>query len=74
MFEFSEIVEDTKDLKRHQLDYLHRLESVIPVPKRNTNQNMEYYKDMEAYELISRNVMKNRIKKLLMVNFTFWHN
>jgi hypothetical protein len=68
IYEFSDVIEETKDFKRYQLENLIKLEEENPDPGKNKNLgDLQYYQDMEPYELLCRKVLKNRIKKVLMV-------
>lgn len=39
----------------------------MPVLGTDRNLDMKYYKDMEEYEIISRKVLRKRIKRMLVV-------
>jgi hypothetical protein len=71
IYDFSDMIEETKDFKRYQLENLTKLEESAPDPKSNRNLDMQYYQEMEPYELMCRKVLKSRIKQVLMVRKIF---
>lgn len=71
IYDFNDMIEETKDFKRYQLLNLTKLEASAPDPKAAKNLEMQYYQDMEPYELLCREVLKSRIKQVLMVNYHF---
>jgi hypothetical protein len=61
------LIKDTKVEKLLQLDNIKVLQKGIPPISKEKNNDMMYYKDMEMYEITSRDLLKKRIKSVIMV-------
>jgi hypothetical protein len=54
IYDFNDMIEETKDFKKYQLRNLTKLEASFPIPKPTKSLDMQYYQDMEPYELLCR--------------------
>lgn len=61
------MIKDTTTEKYLQLDNIRVLQKGIPPLNKDKKANMVYYKDMQMYEIISRDLLKKRIKGTVMV-------
>ena len=64
---FHELVNQTRMDKFADINHVNRLQSMMPKLNSHKNTEMQYYKNLEKYEIIQRNLLKLRIKNLLMV-------
>lgn len=64
-----ELVKDTKDFKMYQLAKINKLDALAPKIGQTKNIKFEYYKEIEPYELMASDTLKNRITKMLLVIF-----
>ena len=62
-----ELVKDTKDFKLYQLQKINKLDTLVPKIGQTKNIKFEYYKEIEPYELMASDTLKNRITKILLV-------
>ena len=63
-----ELVKDTKDFKMYQLAKINKLDTLAPKIGQTKNIKFEYYKEIEPYELMASDTLKNRITKMLLVS------
>lgn len=61
------MIAQAKVKKLMALDVIKKIRKNMPRVSDTRNAKMKYYKDMEEYEIISRKLLRNRIKKTLMV-------
>lgn len=67
MENFHGVIAQAKVKKLMALDVIKKIRKNMPRVSDTRNAKMKYYKDMEEYEIISRKLLRNRIKKTLMV-------
>ena len=65
--DFHGLLERTRREKLEAVSRAAEIKKQLPKGSAQLNGDMKYYKDMEYYEIRSRDVLKTRIKKILMV-------
>ena len=66
--DFHDLIQRSRIEKIDAIEKVKRLRKLMPVLKKQSKVELEYYKNMEPYEMESRKVLKNRIKRILMVS------
>lgn len=64
--DFDDLINETKEFKMLQLENLNKLEETLPNPT-GKDFHLQYYQDMEQYELDCVKALKLRIKQLIIV-------
>lgn len=54
IYDFNDVIEETKEFKMYQLENLTKLEENTPNPLKSSKVGLQYYQEMEPYELQCR--------------------